>query len=109
MSAVAVLFMQKGKYRSLKAGTLLVAAMACIPLAGRIMNGFSYTTNRWTWAAGMLWAYIFVKMFPEFFHLSRRKRIVLALVAGLYGSYLTVFGEVRSSNNTMAGILLSYL
>ena len=45
-------------------------------------------------------------MFPEFFHLSRRKRIVLALVAGLYGSYLTVFGEVRSSNNTMAGILL---
>lgn len=106
VSAVAVLFMQKGKYRSLKAGTLLVAAMACIPLAGRIMNGFSYTTNRWTWAAGMLWAYIFVKMFPEFFHLSRRKRIVLALVAGLYGSYLTVFGEVRSSNNTMAGILL---
>lgn len=107
--AVIVLFMQKSRYLSLKLATILVAVMVCIPLAGRIMNGFSYTTNRWTWAASLLFAYIFVKMFPEFFCLTQRKKTVLAVIVALYAVFLIFYPEIRGIHNTVSGIILFLL
>ncbi len=104
--AIIVLFMQKGKYLSLKLGTALVTAMVCIPLAGRIMNGFSYTTNRWTWACSMLFSYIFVKMFQEFFGLTTKKKIILAAIVSLYSAFLIFYPHFKGKNNGVAGILL---
>lgn len=104
--AIIVLFMQKGKYLSLKLGTALVTVMVCIPLAGRIMNGFSYTTNRWTWACSMLFSYIFVKMFQEFFGLTTKKKIILAAIVSLYSAFLIFYPHFKGKNNGVAGILL---
>lgn len=107
--ALVVLFMQKKKYLSLKIATVLVAMMVCIPLAGRIMNGFSYTTNRWTWASALLFAYIFVKMFPEFFCLTRKKKVVLAVIVTLYAMFLIFYPDVRSVHNAVSGSILFLL
>lgn len=104
--AVIVLFMQKKKYLSMKLAVILVTVMVCLPAAGKIMNGFSYTTNRWTWAFAMLFAYIFVKMFPEFFALTRRKKIILTAIVVLYALFLIFYPKVRGINNTTAGIIL---
>ncbi len=41
-----------------------------VPFAGHVLNGFSYVSNRWIWAYGMMIAYILVKAYPELFTLT---------------------------------------
>ena len=55
------------KYTALKVGFVLLNAFLLLPYAGHVLNGFSYVSNRWIWAYGMLIAYIFVKIYPELF------------------------------------------
>lgn len=107
--ALIVLFMQRKKYLSLKLGVILLTVMVCFPIFGRIMNGFSYTTNRWTWAVPMLLAYIFVKMFPEFFHLSVKKKLLIVAIILIYAAFLIFNPTVNQNNNVAAGLLLLLL
>lgn len=86
--SLAVLFMQRKAYAALKTAVVLFSVMLLVPLAGHIMNGFSYVSNRWCWAPTMLATYIFVKMYPEFLRLSRKKRIGLLILTALYACYM---------------------
>ena len=63
-------FFEKRKYLDLKWGFALLNLFLLVPFAGHVLNGFSYVSNRWIWAYGMLIAYIFVKAYPEFFTLK---------------------------------------
>lgn len=47
-----------------------VESVLLVPFAGHVLNGFSYVSNRWIWAYGMMIAYIFVKAYPELFTLT---------------------------------------
>ena len=51
--SVVILFFKKEHY-SLKIGVLLFTAFLCMPFMGHVFNGFSYTSNRWVFAYGML-------------------------------------------------------
>lgn len=104
--SLGVLFLQKKKYHALKAGFVLLTVMLCIPYVGSVMNGFSYATNRWSWAVVLLVSYIFVKMYPEFFRLAIRQRGMLCVIVLLYGGYMMLDPKVRNGNNLAAGFLV---
>lgn len=107
LAGVFVLFAKKKKYTVLKAGFVLLNSFLLLPFAGHVLNGFSYVSNRWIWAYGMLIAYIFVKIYPELFSLTlkeKRKVFVMLLVYCV----LALLPEVaRTQRNLMAMILLT--
>ncbi|MDO4273913.1 MAG: YfhO family protein [Eubacteriales bacterium] len=104
--SLGVLFLQRKKYAALKTAVVLLTVMLCVPYAGSVMNGFSYATNRWSWAMVMLISYIFVKMYPEFFTLSPRQRWALCGIVLIYGGYMLFDPEVQEMHNGAAGILV---
>lgn len=73
--AVICLFLHRARskeellhLRKQRAGYILLTAMMLIPLAGKVMNGFGYVSNRWNYAYAMLNAYILVCMIPVLIH-----------------------------------------
>lgn len=87
--AVVLLFLRRDrKLRALKAGLLLSIAGLCIPLVGKIFNGFGYVSNRWCYAFALVLALVVCRMLPEFLHLSEKETPVLALLAVLYSAFV---------------------
>ena len=106
-AGVFVLFSKKKKYTALKAGFVLLNVFLLLPYAGHVLNGFSYVSNRWIWAYGMLIAYIFVKIYPELFALTlteKRKVFVMLLI---YCILALLPEAARTQRNLMAMVLLS--
>lgn len=103
---VMVLFSQRKKYRELKAGVLLCMALLCIPYAAHVLNGFSYVTNRWNWAIVMLLSYIFVKMYPEFSKLGKKKRMGIGIGTILYCLYVCLDKYARDPWNILVAAIL---
>lgn len=64
--AVILLFLQRKKYGVLKGSFLIMTAMYLVPAMGKMMNGFSYVSNRWGFMYAGLVSYILVTMWPEF-------------------------------------------
>ena len=83
-----VLFCQKKKNTALKIGFIMCMVFLSVPYIAHVFNGFSYTTNRWNWAFVMLLSYIFVKVYPDIFILSKKKRILIGICTGLYCLYI---------------------
>lgn len=107
LAGVFVLFSKKKKYTALKAGFVLLNVFLLLPYAGHVLNGFSYVSNRWIWAYGMLIAYIFVKTYPELFALTlteKRKVFVMLLI---YCILALIPEAARTQRNLMAMVLLS--
>ena len=107
MTGVFVLFSKRKKYTALKVGFVLLNAFLLLPYAGHVLNGFSYVSNRWIWAYGMLIAYIFVKIYPELFALTlteKRKVFVMLLI---YCILALIPEAARTQRNLMAMVLLS--
>lgn len=105
ITAVMIMFSKKGKYQALKRGVLLLTGMLLVPFAGHMLNGFSYVSNRWIWAYGMLLSYIFVKMYPEFFVLDKKEKKKLAIILLVYLSVAVLFETARTPRN-LCGLLL---
>ena len=57
----------------------------------------------------MLLAYIFVKMYPEFFHLSVKKKLLIVAIILIYAAFLIFNPTVNQNNNVAAGLLLLLL
>lgn len=105
MTAVFVLFSKRKSNTILKRGFVLLNIFLLLPFAGHVLNGFSYVSNRWIWAYGMMIAYIFVKMYPEFFSMDTgEKRRVFVFLAGY--CCLALFSEVSRTERNMAAMIL---
>lgn len=85
---ILVLFCQKKKNTALKIGFLMCMVFLSVPYIAHVFNGFSYTTNRWNWAFVMLLSYIFVKVYPDIFTLSKKKKIFVGICTALYCIYV---------------------
>lgn len=83
-----VLFCQKKKNTALKIGFIMCMVFLSVPYIAHVFNGFSYTTNRWNWAFVMLLSYIFVKVYPDIFTLTKKKKILIGICTGLYCLYI---------------------
>lgn len=104
---VLLLFTLRKKFTAMKIGFLMCMCFLCIPYIAHMLNGFSYVTNRWCWAFTMLMSYIFVKLYPEFFHLTSGQLYGILGVLGLWGIY--VFADVYARNDwNLASILLVF-
>lgn len=108
MAGVFVVFSKKKKYTSLKLGFLLLNVFLLLPFAGHVLNGFSYVSNRWIWAYGMMIAYIFVKAYPELFKLSLKEKRKIFLMLLFYCGAALYASAARTERNIMAVMVLAF-
>lgn len=106
MAGVFVIFSKKKKYTGLKLGFVLLNLFLLIPFAGHVLNGFSYVSNRWIWAYGMLIAYILVQAYPELFTLQMREKRRIFIMLLVYCVLALVSKSARTERNSMAVMLL---
>ena len=106
MAGVFVIFSKKKKYTGLKLGFVLLNLFLLIPFAGHVLNGFSYVSNRWIWAYGMLIAYILVQAYPELFTLQMQEKRRIFIMLLVYCVLALVSKSARTERNSMAVMLL---
>lgn len=99
---VFILFSKRKKNLALKIGFLMCMVFISIPYVAHVFNGFSYVTNRWCWALTMLMSYIFVKMEPEIFNLSKKQRIGILIALVIFAAYICVDSYAGTKWNILA-------
>ena len=107
LAGVFVLFSRRKKYRTLKAGFVMLNLFLLLPFAGHVLNGFSYVSNRWIWAYGMLIAYIFVKIYPDLFTLTLKEKRRMFVISLVYCGLALFWNASRTQRNLMAVLILS--
>lgn len=108
MAGVFVLFSKKKKYTDLKLGFLMLNLFLLLPFAGHVLNGFSYVSNRWIWAYGMMIAYIFVKAYPELFTLTLKEKRKIFIMLLVYCGAALFASAARTERNIMAVMVLAF-
>ena len=78
-----LLFIQRCN-RQLMAGFLVLLLILLCPLGGKIMNGFSYVSDRWVFSMIFLLAYITTSMWDRLFECSLRETALIMIVFCLY-------------------------
>ena len=81
---VVLLFLRKGDHAQLKSLLVLSLLMLCVPLAGRVLNGFGYATNRWSYALPFYAAVALVVMFGGLQTLTPREKTAVFLASAAY-------------------------
>ena len=81
------------------AGMLLLTVL---PSAGAALNGFSYPSNRWTWAFALLAGYITAVMVPSIARISWKKAVLLLVCINLYAVVCYLAHAHRSTYPEMA-------
>lgn len=94
---VIVLFLYRKENWQIKIEFILMTVGLCIPVVGHVMNGMSYTTNRWVFAYNLLVAFIVTMMIPRLKELTALQLSVLVIASVLYiiisHGYFKVSGE----------------
>ena len=107
MTGVFVLFSKRKKYTALKVGFVSAECFFAVCLMPDMcLNGFSYVSNRWIWAYGMLIAYIFVKIYPELFTLTLKEKRKIFVMLLIYCGIALLPDAARTQRNMMAVIFL---
>ncbi len=83
-AACCILFRRKTKNRQLKLLFLMGVAAMCIPALGLVSNGFSYVSNRWSFAFALLCSYILTAMFPDLVKLNKKDLSFILLCTFAY-------------------------
>ncbi len=85
-TALVLLFLRwrERKLAPLRAGTLVLVMCLCVPLMGKIFNGFGYVTNRWSYGFAFCMALVVVCLLPRLVELKVWEQIVLAAVTAGY-------------------------
>lgn len=76
------------KGRILRIFLIICAFLFCIPILGRLMNGFGYPSNRWSFAFSFLAAYCIVDGLERIFTLKKRELWILNGIIILYNFVL---------------------
>ena len=72
---------RSGFIRSIRLYGVMQLLMLGIPLAGRIMNGMSYASNRWTYAIAFTASYMFTESFDGLVKCEMKKRLVIVFLS----------------------------
>lgn len=76
--ALLLLFWEWKKHKELVIGFVVLSAFFLSPVVGRVMNGFSYVSNRWSWGYCFLLAFILTTMLPDLLKLKKKQIIFLS-------------------------------
>lgn len=106
--AVFFLFFHRGKeHRALKIGFLLLTAFFLLPECGRILNGFSYVTNRWCWAYCFLSCLVLAAVWPDLLAATRRELRAMAIFVAVLAVVAMAVPDCRTSNVFVALLLVA--
>lgn len=79
--ALILLFTRRERHTRVKAGLLVCLAALALPIAGRILNGFGYVSNRWSYAFVFAGCVALVDMLPRMREISRAEGWIIAALA----------------------------
>lgn len=101
-----LLIMQRGnRWKTMKIATVSSLLIMCIPLCGRILNGFGYATNRWSYAFALAVAIAYVGLGDKLCKLEKKQLIFLTMMVVLYmGTAYSIGGN--SSDGYSYDVLL---
>lgn len=105
--AVFLLFCRRGERRALKIAFLLLTALLLFPVCGRVLNGFSYATNRWCWAYAFLSCFILADQWPRLLAATRRERRGMVFFTAVLAVLAMVLPGCRTDNVFWALFLLA--
>ncbi|SFB29938.1 Uncharacterized membrane protein YfhO [Acetitomaculum ruminis DSM 5522] len=76
--AIFVLFVKKKENTFLKTLFIICVIFTIFPIFGRLLNGMSYSANRWSWGFALLCSYILTSLWENIFSLEKEeyKKIV---------------------------------
>lgn len=100
---IFVLFSKRRGRRPLKLAFLVAVAMLCIPEFGKIMNGFSYVSNRWCFVFAALVCYIMVEVWPDMMALNRKQKKFVVIASVIYYLLLVVL-DMGVSETSFVGM-----
>lgn len=107
LTGIIILFLKKDKkYLPYKISFLMCVLFLMIPLVGSLMNAGSYVVNRWVWAFAMLVAYIFVKIWPEFFTLNNKEKLWIIFLDICYVILCMLRTEFRTTQLMVMAVIL---
>lgn len=108
---VVTLFLQKQKYQRLKLEFAVLTVGMLLPAFGSMMNGFSYSANRWVFAYTLLIAMIVTVVLPELRELTGRQKAILTAVIVIYVGIIGFINEWRLVKETVVllAVLLAFL
>lgn len=84
LPAIILLFMKRKKNLFLKVTFIVLTLFLIFPYIGHVINGFSYASNRWTWAYALLLGVIFTTMLPDLMSVSKKQFGILLGISILY-------------------------
>ena len=108
--AAAVLLFLRWRERQLaplRAGALVLFACLCVPLMGKIFNGFGYVTNRWCYGFAFCMALIVVCLLPRLVELRAWEQVALAVLTGGYIAAVVLLERSRGDVEWGAMALLA--
>jgi uncharacterized membrane protein YfhO len=92
---------------SIRILTLILCLGYLVPFWGSMMNGFSYTTDRWTYQLYFMLAILLARVLPEFGKLDHKVIIDILLVGGVSAVCLLARDDVRVA--TILAVCLIFL
>lgn len=108
-SAAVVLFLRwrDRALAPLRVGALVLFACLCVPLMGKIFNGFGYVTNRWSYGFAFCMALIVVCLLPRLVELRVWEQVTLAAVTAGYIAAVCWLESSRDGIEWQAMVLLA--
>lgn len=71
-------------------GFIISTVMILLPVFGKVLNGFAYISNRWTYGYAFVVVLVAIYMLPEMFSASRKEKICMVLGCLIFVLYITV-------------------
>lgn len=93
--AIIVLFGKRKQHTALKISFLTLTAMLWIPFFGKILNGFSYVSNRWCWIYASLISYITAVVWKDLTELKPVSKLIVTTGSLAYLVCLATLGAKR--------------
>lgn len=106
--SVIVLFLKKKEDRFLKVLFTICIAIILFPIGGRILNGMSYMSNRWSWAFALLCVFILVREWDDLISLPGKLWIKLTIISTVYFAICLLFDKSRSES-VFAAVAMLFL
>lgn len=103
--AVFLLFYKHRKYFLIKSLFITGIVIILIPFFGKALNGFSYVTNRWSFAFAFVCAYILTLMWPYLVHLKSKEAKILIVCTAFY--FIICMAVCIISDNTSKNICIA--
>lgn len=92
LAGVLMLFTSKKRSREncqLKIGFVMLLVLLCIPFGGKMMNGFAYVTNRWSYGMAFLCALMAAQAVADLKEQNTKIFLILGVAAGILAAALS--------------------